>query len=91
MTFLEGLAGAEQRERAAAAEEDRARAKVLAYAREELPNDGAPVPLETYLFAVARAAGVDLLDAKRALSALRSYGEANYTFGVGVTRKGAGA
>lgn len=91
MTFLEGLAGAEQRERAAAAEEERARAKVLAYAREELPIDGVPIPLETYLFGVARAAGVDLLEAKRALSALRSYGEASYTFGVGVTRNEVGS
>lgn len=86
MTFLEGLAGAEQRERAAAAAEERAWAKVLAYAREELPNDELPISLETYLFAVARAAGVDLLDAKRALSALRSRGEASYKFGIGVTR-----
>jgi len=84
---LQGLAEAERRERALAEEERIAWALVIDHARGELPQDETPIPLEKYLFAVSRSAKVDLLDAKRALSWLRSIGEADYKFGVGVSRR----
>lgn len=84
---LEGLAAAEVREKQLAEEERIERERITDRARDELPTDGVPIPLQQYLFAVSRSAKVDLLDAKRALSRLRSFGEADYRFGVGVSRK----
>lgn len=84
---LQGLAAAEVRERQLAEEERIERERITDRAREELPTDGVPIPLDKYLFAVSRSARVDLLDAKRALSRLRSFGEADYKFGVGVFRR----
>jgi len=86
--MLKGLAAAEVRERRLAEEERIEVERITESARKELPTDGAPISLEKYLFAVSRSARVDLLDAKRALSRLRSFGEADYKFGVGVFRKG---
>lgn len=84
---LEGLAAAEAREKRLAEEERIEMERITDRAREELPIDGVTIPLEKYLFAVSRSAQVDLLDAKRALSRLRSFGEADYRFGVGVSRR----
>jgi len=85
--MLTGLAAAEVRERRLAEEERIEIERITDRAREELPSDGVPIPLQEYLFAVSRSARVDLLDAKRALSRLRHFGEADYRFGVGVSRR----
>lgn len=87
MESYNGLAGAEARERAKAKEEEEAWTKVIQAAREQLPTDGNPIPLESFLVLVGKAAHVDLLDAKRALARLRALGEADYKFGVGVSRR----
>jgi DNA-directed RNA polymerase specialized sigma24 family protein len=84
MTY-QGLHNAEAYERAKEAEENAARDALIAAARSELTWE--PVSLEEFLFRVSRHTRVDLLDAKRALSYLRSYNEADYVFGVGVSKK----
>ena len=84
MTY-QGLHNAEAYERAKEAEENAARDALIAAARSELTWE--PISLEQFLFRVAKHAQVDLLAAKRALSYLRSYNEADYVFGVGVTKK----
>lgn len=76
---------AELNERRKALQEEKEWNIVIEHARDVLTDE--PITLNDYLGKVMSAAQVDLLDAKRALSRLRSYGEAEYKFGTGVFRR----
>jgi hypothetical protein len=79
------LQQAELEERRKALIEEKEQNVLLEHARDALTDE--PISLNDYLSKVMSVARVDLLDAKRALSRLRSYGEAEYKFGTGVFRR----